>query len=244
MDSIVLTTANSKTSENHKLRLELSSDLRLNESVVSLSHLNLYYTWNNFSEQYGNNRFWYLHKPSGTTVRVIIPDGSYSVEDINNFLHLTMTDNNHVNADGTFGINIYANLTYNRVTIRVSADFEVTLHAGIRESLGFEQSQNPLTNGAFNGLNTAKIERVNNVLVHCNLVNNRILYDSSILHAFVPNGSFGSLLNVSPNYPFWRNTRNASFNQIEVWFTNQNNEPLEIEDDILVELQVKQKGVI
>ena len=48
MDSIVLTTVNSKTSENHKLRLESSNDLRLKESVVSLSHLSLHYTWDNF----------------------------------------------------------------------------------------------------------------------------------------------------------------------------------------------------
>ena len=47
-----------------------------------------------------------------------------------------MTDNNHVNADGTFGMNIYANFTYNRVSIQVSADFEVTLHAGMRGSFG------------------------------------------------------------------------------------------------------------
>ena len=53
MDSIVLTTANAGTSENHKLRLELSSDLRLKDSLVSLSHLSLYYTWNNFSDRYG-----------------------------------------------------------------------------------------------------------------------------------------------------------------------------------------------
>ena len=118
------------------------------------------------------------------------------------------------------------------------------MKAGMRETLGFDNSQNALTNGEFNGINPAKIEKVNNVLIHCSLVNNQILYDSSILHAFVPNGSFGSLLSVSPNYPFWRNTRNASFNYIEVWFTNQDNEPLDIEDDILVELQIKDKRLI
>ena len=110
--------------------------------------------------------------------------------------------------------------------------------------MGFEQSQNPLNNGDFNGLNPAKFEKVNNALVHFYLVSHRILYDSSILHAFLPNGSFGSLLSVGLNYPFWRNTRNASFNYIEVWFTNQYNDPLEIEDDILVELQVKDKGIL
>ena len=109
MDSIVLTTANAKTSEAHRLKLELSSILRLKDSLVSLSHLSLYYTWNNFEDKYGNTEFTYTHVPSGTNNQVNIPAGSYGVEDLNNFIHMQMTNRKHENADGTFGINLYAN---------------------------------------------------------------------------------------------------------------------------------------
>ena len=75
-----------------------------------------------------------------------------------------MTTNKHVNADGSFGINIYANFTYNRVTIQVSADYILGMQAGIRETLGFDSSQNALTNGDFNGTNPAKIEKINKTM--------------------------------------------------------------------------------
>ena len=36
------------------------------------------------------------------------------------------------------------------------------------------------------------------VLVYCNIVNNDFLQDSRVLHTFVPNKPFDSLLEISP----------------------------------------------
>ena len=36
------------------------------------------------------------------------------------------------------------------------------------------------------------------VLVHCNLAKNNYQHDSRVLHKFVPNKSYGQLLDVSP----------------------------------------------
>ena len=36
------------------------------------------------------------------------------------------------------------------------------------------------------------------ILVHCNIVNNDYQQDSRVLHTFVPNKPFGSLLEISP----------------------------------------------
>ena len=36
------------------------------------------------------------------------------------------------------------------------------------------------------------------VLVHCNIVNNNYQQDSRVLYTFVPNKSFGQLLDISP----------------------------------------------
>ena len=47
-----------------------------------------------------------------------------------------------------------------------------------------------------NGENVPHVEVVELVLVHCNLVNNDYQQDSRILHAFVPNNTFGSLLEI------------------------------------------------
>ena len=49
-----------------------------------------------------------------------------------------------------------------------------------------------------NGENVPHLEIVEVVLVHCNLVNNDYQQNSRILHTFVPNKTFGSLLEISP----------------------------------------------
>ena len=49
-----------------------------------------------------------------------------------------------------------------------------------------------------NGEDGPHIEIAELVLVHCNLVNNDYQQDSRILYTFVPNKTFGNLLEISP----------------------------------------------
>ena len=77
------------------------------------------------------------------------------------------------------------------------------------------------------------------VLVHCNIVNNEYQEDSRILYTFVPNKSFGSLLEISLTNHIFLKTFNSEFQTIEVWFTDQNSQPLEIEDWINLTLVIK-----
>ena len=49
-----------------------------------------------------------------------------------------------------------------------------------------------------NDENVPHLEITELVLVQCNLVNNDYHQDSIILHTFVPNKPFGSLLEISP----------------------------------------------
>ena len=53
-----------------------------------------------------------------------------------------------------------------------------------------------------------------------------------MLSTFVPNKQFGQLITITPHPPTMLKTTNAEFSFIEVWFTDQNNRPLEIEDNV------------
>ena len=77
------------------------------------------------------------------------------------------------------------------------------------------------------------------VLVHCNIVNNDYQKDSRVLHTFVPNKPFGSLLEISPTNHIFLKTFNSEYDEIKVWFTDQNSQPLEIEDRINLTLLIK-----
>ena len=70
------------------------------------------------------------------------------------------------------------------------------------------------------------------VLVHCNIINNDYQQDSRVWYTFVPNKPFGSsLLEIAPTNCIFLKTFNSEFQDIEVWFTDQNSQPLEIEDN-------------
>ena len=49
---------------------------------------------------------------------------------------------------------------------------------------------------------------------------------------FVTNKPFGSMLEISPTNNIFLKTFNSEYNEIEVWFTDQNSKPLEIEDRV------------
>ena len=50
-----------------------------------------------------------------------------------------------------------------------------------------------------------------------------------MLFTFVPNKQFGQLITIKPHSLTMLKTTNAEFSFTEIWFTNQNNRPLEIE---------------
>ena len=78
------------------------------------------------------------------------------------------------------------------------------------------------------------LETVEDVLVHRNLVNNNYQQTSKVLFTFVPNKQFGQLITITPHSPTMLKTTNAEFSFIEIWFTDQKNRPLEIEDNVNV----------
>ena len=86
------------------------------------------------------------------------------------------------------------------------------------------------------GENVPKLESVEVVLVHCNLVNNNYQQISKALFTFVPNKQFGQLVNISPHSLVILNTTNTEFSFIEIWLTNQNSKKLEIEDNVSITL--------
>ena len=89
-----------------------------------------------------------------------------------------------------------------------------------------------------NGENVTRLEIIEVVLIHCNIANNDYQHDSSVSYTFVPNKSFGHLLDISPKNFIFLKTFNSEFSYIEVWFTDQNSKPLEIKHKINITLVI------
>ena len=69
-------------------------------------------------------------------------------------------------------------------------------------------------------------------------LNNDYQQDSKVLCTFIPKKLFGQLLDISLKNFILLQIFNLEFAYIEVWFTNQDSTPLEIEDEISIALVI------
>ena len=163
-----------------------------------------------------------------------LPDGSYSVSDIQDYFkyilkkHETVTDNP--------SIRIYVNKIENRITFKIKTGYYLELLTP--ETMKLLGSTKSKITKDENGENVPHLEITEVVLVHCNIVNNDYQQDSRVLYTFVPNKSFGQLLDISPKNFIFLKTFDSEFSYIEVWFTDQNSKPLEIKDKINITLVI------
>ena len=231
MDTIFINTENGRTSEYHVLLLNLTNkvDLR-SEKTVALSNLNIYYTWKNIKSSCNNNKF-KISAPTWSEESNLL-DGSYSITDIQNYFKYILKK--HVkNVDNPLII-IYINKIENRITFKIKSGYY--LEHLTPETMKLHGSTVSKINKDKNSENVPNLEVVEVVLVHCNLVNNGYQQNSKILFTFVPNKTFGSLLEISPANHVFLKTFNSEFREIKVWFTDQKSRPLEVEDKINVTL--------
>ena len=83
-----------------------------------------------------------------------------------------------------------------------------------------------------NGELVPRLETVEVVLVHCNLVNNNYQQTSKVLFTLVPNKQFGQLITITPHSPTMLKTINAEFSFIQICSTDQTSRPLQIEGNV------------
>ena len=131
---------------------------------------------------------------------------------------------------------IYVNKIENRGTLKIKNGYSLELLTPETMKL-VGSTENKITKDK-NGENVPHLE-ITEVLVHCNIVNNDYQQYSQVLYTFVPNKPFGSLLEISPTNHIFLKTFNSEYDEIIVWFTNQNSQSLEIEDRVVLTMVIK-----
>ena len=117
-------------------------------------------------------------------------------------------------------VQIYVNKIENRVIFKIKNRYSLELlTAETMKLLG--STENKVTKDK-NGENVSHLKITEVVLVHCNIVNNDYQQDSRVLYTFVPNKPFGGLLEISPTNHIFLKTSNSEYDDIIVWFTDQN----------------------
>ena len=135
----------------------------------------------------------------------------------------------HETIGETAPILIYANTINNRIVFKIKSRKLLELLS--KETMKLLESTKDIIDSDKISENVARLENVEVVvLVHCNLVNNSYQQASRVLFTFVPTKQYGQLISISPKSLIFLKTMNMEFSEIEVWFTDQNNNALEIED--------------
>ena len=250
------TTSRSETDAN-EIRLDFSqAPLSLQNKEVSLAYLGLYYSWRNITAAFGNNTLSYIY--NGVEQFITLPDGFYTVSDLNNYLQFVMDANNHyvldVDGNRVYFIELAVNETYYAVTF-ILRKIEVPaggtnpfgLITGSTMQLRFSNAEfakvlgcntgtyppAPLTSTySFNSPNIPQVSPVTTVLVTTNISRSQYNKYSDAIYTFAPTSPYASFLSIEPNKSIWYKVIDGSYDRISLRFYDQNYRPLQIVDKL------------
>ena len=232
METFFMNTKNSKTNEPDRFKYDLVDklDLKNPNKNMALVNLSIYYTWKNVKPTYNNNNF----KISAPTWNETfdLPDGSYNISEIQDYIEYIIQK--HKTIAETAPILIYANTINNRIVFKIKTEYKLELLS--KETMKLLGSTKDIIDSDKNSKNVPRLENVEVDLVHCNLVNNSYQQALRVLFIFVPTKQYGELISISPKSLIFLKTMNTEFSEIEVWFSDQNNNALDIKDNANISL--------
>ena len=193
METFFMNTKNSKTREPYRFKYDLVDklDLRNPNKIMALGGLSIYYTWKNVKSTYNNNKF----KISAPTWNATfdLPDGSYNISEIQDYIEYIIKKHEKIGENAP--ILIYANTINNRIVFKIKTGYKLELLS--KEIMKLLGSTKDIIDSDKNSENVPRLENIEVVLVHCNLVNNSYQQHSRVLFTFVPNKQYGQLISIS-----------------------------------------------
>ena len=139
---------------------------------MALANLSIYYTWKNIKSEYNNNKF----KISAPTWNETfdLSDGSYSISDIHDYFEFIIKK--HETLIENPSIQIYTNKIKNRIVFKIKIRYKLELLTP--ETMKLLGNTKKVVDKDKNGENVPKLESVEVVLVHCNIVKNDYQHSS------------------------------------------------------------------
>ena len=126
METIFMNTENSKTSESHRFKLDLTDKLNLKDpkKYMALANLSIYYTWKNIKSEYNNNKF-KISAPTWDDT-FDLPDGSYSIADIQDYFEFIIKKHDKTLTENPL-VQIYPNKIKNRIIFKIKNGYKLDL---------------------------------------------------------------------------------------------------------------------
>lgn len=93
VNTLVVNGTNVDPNNNSRFVFKFNNSQTFKNKQIAITALNIYYSWPNITSNYTNNSFSFTWPVGPTTVTVTIPDGYYSVADLNSYLQYIMIQN-------------------------------------------------------------------------------------------------------------------------------------------------------
>ena len=209
METFFMNTKNSKTNEPNRFKYDLIDKLVLKNpnKNMALGNLSIYYTWKNVKSTYNNNKF-QISAPTWNDT-FDLPDGLYNIPEIQDYNEYIFKK--HEAIAETAPILIYANTITNRIVFKIKTGYKLELLS--KETMKLLGSTSNIIDTDKNSENVPRLENVEAVLVHCNLVNYSYHQRSRVLFSFIPNKQYGQLISISPHSLSFLKTMNTDFSR-------------------------------
>ena len=137
-----------------------------------------------------------------------MPDGSYNISEIQDYIEYIIKKHETIGENAP--ILIYTNTINNRIVFKIKSGYKLELLS--KETIKLLGSTKDTIDADKNSENVPKLENVEVVLVHCNLVNNAYQQHSRVLFTFVPTKQYGQLISISPkSLIFFKNDEHGIF---------------------------------
>ena len=180
-----MNTSNSGTNISNEFLYNFTDKLSLKNpnKNMALANLSIYYKWKNIKSAYNNNKFKISAPIWDETFD--LPDGSYSADVIQNYFEYIIKK--HETVENTSQILIYVNRIKNRIVFTIKSGYKLELLS--KETMKLLGSSKQAIDSNKDSELVPKLETVETVLVHCNLVTNDYQQASKVLFTFVPDKS-------------------------------------------------------
>lgn len=260
MRNIILSSVNVETNgSNNKYVFNFpNGGVQFRNNKLMLQSLSQYYSNFNIDQStYNNNSFSYIWT-NGIEYQVVLPDGFYTIADINNYLIGTMTQNNHylLDPDGkaVYYLKIQTNTVY--YSVQLTETFIPNLPAGwsypggifptnvhpffkinnneFTKIIGFNAGVYPSnsSNSTQSQLSsfTPEISPVTTILMTCNLLSNDLNVSNNILFAYTQSSLFGQIENFHPSISSHSKIQDGTYTSCIITFIDQDFRPIRFRD--------------
>ena len=242
-----LTLSDNSTDFTKHLHSPITLDSDKNYEVAFLS-LHTYNSLPNITE--ANNKFKYSNDKGKTWKIITLSKGAYEFDEINALIQREMQANGDYDKTNE---KYYIDLDYYKPTFKTILDIsnedymvDFGIENSIGSTLGFTNKKYCRSYGIHQSPNIIDIEKVNSILVHCDLVIGSYVNSnkSNVMYNFTQKVSPGYKIieRPSPELIFLPVVSRPDIQSIRLWLTDQDNKPIDLMGEkITIDILIREK---